>query len=45
MHNVRNTHANQGYIYMSVAYIKLKSISVLLHKDALAAKTKKSLNL
>lgn len=34
-----------GYIYMSVAYIKLKAISILMHKDALLPKTKKKLNL
>lgn len=32
-----------GYVYVSAAYMKLKAISVLVHKDALAAKTKKSL--
>ncbi|MBJ6369183.1 C1 family peptidase [Snuella sedimenti] len=26
---------NDGYIYMSVAYFKLKSISIMVHKDAL----------
>lgn len=34
-----------GYIYMSVAYLKLKSISVLLHKDGLTAKTKSALGI
>lgn len=37
--------ANGGFVYMSVPYVKLKAISVLLHKDALMAKTKKSLGL
>lgn len=37
--------ANNGFIYMSVPYMKLKSISVLLHKDALTQKTKKDLKL
>ncbi len=37
--------ANGGYVYMSVAYIKLKAISVMLHKDGLAKKTKKELKL
>jgi bleomycin hydrolase len=36
---------NNGFIYMSVPYVKLKSISVLLHKDGLTKKTKKDLNL
>lgn len=37
--------ANGGYIYMSVPYLKLKAISVLVHKDGLEKKTKKALNL
>jgi bleomycin hydrolase len=37
--------ANNGFIYMSIPYMKLKSISVLLHKDGLTKKTKKDLNL
>ena len=36
---------NDGYIYMSVAYLKFKTISVLVHKDALLSNTKKMLNL
>ncbi len=36
---------NNGYIYMSVAYLKLKTIAVLVHKDALVTKTKKTLKL
>lgn len=32
-----------GYIYMSEAYLKLKTISVMLHKDALAKKVLKTL--
>lgn len=36
---------NNGYIYMSVPYLKLKAISVLVHKDALLKDTKKQLNL
>lgn len=32
---------NEGYVYMSIAYMKLKAISVLLHKDALDKKTSK----
>ncbi len=34
-----------GYVYMSAAYIKLKAISVLMHKDALLPSTKKKLAL
>ena len=34
---------NGGYIYMSVPYLRLKAISVLVHKNALVATTKKSL--
>lgn len=36
---------NDGYIYMSVPYMKLKSISVLLHKDGLLPATKNKLKL
>ncbi|WP_282787634.1 C1 family peptidase [Flavobacterium croceum] len=35
----------EGYVYMSVAYIRLKSISVLMCKDALVKKTKTNLGL
>ncbi|OUS00832.1 aminopeptidase [Flavobacteriales bacterium 33_180_T64] len=37
---------NDGYIYMSEAYFKLKTISIMIHKDALpnAIKTKLLLN-
>jgi bleomycin hydrolase len=34
-----------GFVYMSVAYIKLKSISVIMHKEALAKKTKTALGI
>lgn len=34
---------NNGYIYMSVPYTRLKTISVMMHKDALLTKTQKSL--
>lgn len=34
-----------GYVYMSIPYMQLKSISVLLHKDGLSNATKKRLNL
>lgn len=36
---------NDGYIYMSLPYLKLKSISVLLHKDALLPQTKTNLKI
>lgn len=36
---------NNGYIYMSVAYVKLKAISVMVHKNALLNKTKTSLGI
>jgi bleomycin hydrolase len=39
------TSGRDGFIYMSVAYLRLKAISVLLHKDALTAPTKKALGL
>ena len=32
-----------GYVYMSVSYIKLKAISVLMHKDAIQKKSAKKL--
>ncbi|RPE08993.1 aminopeptidase [Chitinophaga lutea] len=34
-----------GYFYVSIPYMQLKSISVLLHKDGLTAATKSRLNL
>ena len=34
-----------GYVYMSVAYLKLQAISVLLHKDGLSPKTKTALGI
>lgn len=40
-----DTSGRDGFIYMSVAYLRLKAISVLLHKDALTASTKKALGL
>ena len=36
---------NGGFVYMSVPYMKLKAISVLLHQDGLAKKTKKNLGI
>lgn len=35
----------EGFIYMSISYLKLKSISVLLHKDGLTKSTKSKLGL
>lgn len=35
--------SHDGFIYMSVPYMRLKAISVLLHKDALLKKTKSDL--
>lgn len=37
--------ANGGYVYMSMPYMKLKAISVLLHKDGIQKETKKKLAL
>ena len=34
-----------GFVYMSVSYLKLKSISVLLHKEGLTKTTKSKLGL
>ncbi|HIE45117.1 MAG TPA: aminopeptidase, partial [Flavobacteriaceae bacterium] len=35
---------NDGYIYMSVAYFKLKAISVLMHKNALPKKVRNAID-
>jgi bleomycin hydrolase len=40
-----NKSGKEGYVYMSVSYMKLKSISVLLHKDGLTKTTKSKLGL
>lgn len=37
--------AFEGYVYMSIPYIKLKGISISLHKDGLSDKIQKSLSL
>ncbi|MCW1149080.1 C1 family peptidase [Flavobacterium lacisediminis] len=37
--------ANGGYVYMSVPYMKLKAISVMVHKDGISKETKKKLGL
>ena len=42
--NPNRTNHN-GYIYMSEAYVRLKAISILLHKDAVAEKILKQLGL
>ncbi|CAL2086203.1 Aminopeptidase [Tenacibaculum sp. 190524A02b] len=34
---------NKGYVYMSIPYFKLKTISVLVHKDAIAGSLKNKL--
>lgn len=36
---------NGGYVYMSEAYMRLKTISILLHKDALSKELKKKLKI
>ncbi len=36
---------NNGFIYMSESYFKLKAISILIHKDALSKSIKKQLKL
>ena len=36
---------NGGYIYMSESYFKLKSISVMVHKDVLSDELKKKLHI
>lgn len=37
--------ANGGYIYMSESFFKLKSISIMIHKDALSKEVRKKLNI
>ena len=48
-YKVKNSWGTQsgrdGFVYISVSYLKLKAISVLLHKDGLLPKTKKALGL
>ncbi|HRZ31965.1 MAG: aminopeptidase [Flavobacterium sp.] len=39
------TSGHDGFVYMSVPYLKLKAISVLVHQDALTPTTKKALGL
>ena len=38
-------NANGGYVYFSEAYMKLKAISITIHKDAIPQTTAKKLNL
>ena len=38
-------NANGGYVYFSEAYMKLKAISITIHKDAVPQATAKKLNL
>jgi bleomycin hydrolase len=38
-------NANGGYVYFSEAYMRLKTISVMIHKDAVPKNTAKKLNL
>ncbi|WP_159023518.1 C1 family peptidase [Formosa sp. L2A11] len=40
-----NTVSNDGYIYMSEAYFKLKTISIMVNKDALSRSVKKDLSI
>jgi len=37
--------ANDGYVYMSEAYFKLKTISVMIHKDAMPKALRNKLNI
>ena len=37
--------ANDGYVYMSEAYMKLKTISITIHKDAIPKKIAAALKL
>lgn len=38
-------NGQDGYVYMSAAYMRLKTISILLHKDGIPKATKKQLKL
>jgi bleomycin hydrolase len=40
-----NRNANGGYVYFSEAYMRLKAISITVHKDAVPLTTSKKLNL
>lgn len=39
------SHANGGFVYISEAFMQLKSISVMIHKDALSNEIKNSLGI
>jgi len=39
------SHANGGYVYISESYMELKSISIMIHKDALSNEAKKNLKI
>ena len=39
------TSGKQGFVYMSIPYLQLKTISVLMHKDGMSPKTRNSLQL
>ncbi|MAP80924.1 MAG: aminopeptidase [Aequorivita sp.] len=43
--NDKSRIANDGYVYFSEAYMRLKAISITIHKDAIPKKTSKKLNL
>lgn len=44
--NSWGSNTNQdGYIYMSASYMRLKAISILMHKDAILSSTKRKLSL
>jgi bleomycin hydrolase len=40
-----NKSGKDGFVYMSGSYLRLKTISVLLHKDGLSKTTKSKLGL
>lgn len=40
-----NRVANEGYIYMSEAFMKLKTISIMVHKEAIAKDLKKKMKM
>jgi bleomycin hydrolase len=48
-YKVKNSWGTQsgkdGFVYMSVPYIRLKAISVMVHKDGLAKKTRTAIGL
>ncbi len=38
-------NGHEGYIYMSVPYLKLKCVAIMLHKDGLTKQTRKNLDI